>query len=225
VDSPDDGAEVRPWLSRWASVRQGVARHAETLLFREALGRRQRLRVVQLPEGAFPSWVGLELPEAVEPPKGPVSSLVVELPPGAEPTGAEQLSGFVVDEWVDVVPRRIALPNRDDPDQPGEIVAVATTAAAVNAQTSSARPPQAVLLAVTPDGRPWTIEKLLAVVEDTFRLAQERAVTLERVPLAPRILPALYVNDWSLQGEPVLLLDKLWKSVSVHAAIPTFVKG
>ena len=30
--SPDDGADVRPWLSRWASVRQGVARHAETSL-------------------------------------------------------------------------------------------------------------------------------------------------------------------------------------------------
>ena len=81
-----------------------------------------------------------------------------------------------------------------------------------------------MLLAVTPDGQPWTVEKLVAVVEDTFRLAQERAVTLERVPLAPRILPALYVNDWSLQGEPVFDVSAFLDRVDPAAAM-TFVKG
>ena len=104
---------------------------------------------------------------------------------------------------------------------------MATTAAAVNAHAPSARPPQTVLLAITPDGKPWTIDKLVAVVEDTFRLAQERAVTLERVPLAPRIVPALYVNDWSLQGEPepVLFVSRLLENAAVISAIPKFVKG
>jgi hypothetical protein len=224
VASPNDAENVRPWLSRWASVRRATARYAETLLFREALGNRRHLRVAQLPANAFGTWVGLPFPPNARPPSGPVTSLVLELPPGQAPTGHEDLAGFVVDEWVDVVPRRITIPKHDN--VPEKIASVTTTAAAVNAHAPSARPPQAILLAVTPDGQPWTIQKLVDVVEDTFRLAQERAVTLERVPLAPRIVPALYVNDWSLQGdpEPVLFVRKLLGIADLEA-VPKFVKG
>jgi len=63
------------------------------------------------------------------------------------------------------------------------------------------------------------------LVEDTFALAQERAVTLERVPLAPRIVPALYVDDWSLEGEPdpVLFVSRLTDTFHMNAAVPKFV--
>ena len=61
----------------------------------------------------------------------------------------------------------------------------ATTAAAVNAPAPSARPPQAVLIAVTPDGGDWTLDRLRDAVIDTLQLAQERGVTLERVPPRP----------------------------------------
>lgn len=206
-------------------MRRGVSRYAETVLFREALGSRLRMRVAQLSADAVHGWVGLPFDATAKPPRGPVVSVVIEVPEGAAPTGSETLSGFVVEEWVEVVPRRIAVPNRHNPGAADDVVAVATTAAAVNAHAPSARPPQAVLLAVTPDGRPWTITKLCDVVEDTFALAQERAVTLERVPLAPRIVPALYVDDWSLEGEPdpVLFVSRLTDTFHVNAAVPKFV--
>lgn len=224
VAGPTGAGQIRPWLSRWASVRRSVGRHAETLLFREALGARPTLRVAQLGLEPTADWIGLPF-AAAQPPKGPVVSLVIELPQNLMPTGHETLSGFVVDEWVDVVPRRIAVPDRGSPGAPDQVVAVATTAVAVNGPAPSARPPQAVLLAVTPDGLPWTSEKLRDVVRDTFQLAQERAVTLERVPLAPRIVPALYVDDWSLQGEadPVLFVSKMTDTFHVNTAVPKFV--
>jgi hypothetical protein len=200
---------VRQWLSAWGAVRAPVGRYAETTLYRQALGADLRLRVLQLGVDPALPWVGLPFGDA-PPPAGPVLSLVAEVPGPTGPGAADALAGFVVDEWVDVVPSRIA-----------------TTAAAVNAEVPSARPPQVVLLAVTADGAAWTLDKLRDVVDDTVRLAQERAVTLERVPLAPRILPALYVNDWSLQaqGDPVLFVSELRRRLTDRALTPKFVKG
>jgi len=142
-------------------------------------------------------------------PKGPRIGIVAELPGGVAPAPDDVLAGFVVDEWVDLVPSPTAV-----------------TGVALNADAPDARPPQAVLVAVTPDGRPWDLDKLRGVVDDTVRLAQERAVTLERVPLAPRLLPALYVDDWSLQGQPdpVLVMSAVNREYLDIAYAPKFVK-
>ena len=52
-------------------------------------------------------------------------------------------------------------------------------------------------------------------------------MTLERVPLAPRIIPALYVRDWSLQGQatPVMAMAPLANVVFELTHPPKFVKG
>ena len=198
---------VGRWLSGWASVRSGPARFAAARAAREALRGRSRLRVLQLPAVAGETWIGLPLDGTV--PRGPRLGLVAELPGGVLPAADDVLAGFVVDEWVDLVPSPTAV-----------------TGVALNADAPDARPPQAVLVAVTPDGRPWDLDKLRGVVDDTIRLAQERAVTLERVPLAPRLLPALYVDDWSLQGQPDPVL--VMSAVNAHfldpAYAPKFVK-
>jgi hypothetical protein len=104
------------------------------------------------------------------------------------------------------------------------IKTIATTGIAVNANGPDARPPQSVLLAISADGGLWSKDSLLHVVRDTMDLARNRAVTLERVPWAGRILPAIYCRDWSLQGEPVINFNMLAKEYSQSAALK-YVKG
>ena len=78
-----------------------------------------------------------------------------------------------------------------------------TAGVAVHASGPDARAPQALLLAVAPDGEPWTWERLVELVDGALALARARLVTLERAPLGGALLPAALVQDWSLQGEPV----------------------
>jgi hypothetical protein len=161
-------------------------------LFREALGTRCRLSVVQVPVGTPSTWVGRSFGVDETFPDAPVTGMVAENAFGGPLTGSEEVAGFVIDEWVDVVPQ-----------------ASVTSGMAINAAGPAARPPQAILLAVSPDGQPWTRDKLLHLLADTLELARIRAVTLERLPWAGRILPALYFQDWSLQGEPIIFWERV----------------
>jgi hypothetical protein len=206
---PPDARGLRPWLARWAGIRAGTGRYAAMSLYRQALGADPALRLYVVPHAAGEPWVGQPAPAGGTISAAPRLSLIAEVaatPP--EPTAV--VHGFIVDEWADVLPSLRA-----------------TTAAAVNAPAPSARPPQAVLIAVTPDGGDWSLDRLRDVVIDTLQLAQERGVTLERVPLAPRIIPALYVRDWSLQGQatPVMAMAPLANVVSELTHPPKFVKG
>ena len=93
--------------------------------------------------------------------------------------GAARLVGFVVDEWVDVVPvRRATAGVTFDFDEPG------------------ARAPQAVLLAIPPVvGAPWTLDTLAAVLTETADLARIRMAGPDEMPWLGHYLPALYVAD------------------------------
>ena len=204
-----DGLEIRPWLARAAAVRVGAARYAETLLYREALSGRIGLRVAQAPLGAFPKWIGLPFADDFAAPQVPTAALVFESAAAAPLTGGEPLAAFVFEEWTDVVPRRVVVGSPDAPPDRRTVRTIATTGVAVNANGPNARPPQSILLAVSPDGALWSKDSLLHAVLDTLDLAKTRAVTLERVPWAGRILPALYFKDWALQGEPVIDFIKL----------------
>jgi hypothetical protein len=75
---------------------------------------------------------------------------------------------------------------------------------AFNADAPGARAPQALLLAVSPDGERWNVERVLGVLQDTLELARLRLVTLERTNGIARVLPAIYEQSFSLQGEQVL---------------------
>jgi len=115
----------------------------------------------------------------------------------ADPSGA--LAGIVLDEWTEVVPRRLL---RGDPavsDPPAELVDVTTTGNALNANAPGARAPQTILVALSPDGGRWTGERLVHVLDEALALAQMRLVTLDQIPLVSQVLPALYFADWSLQ--------------------------
>ncbi len=200
------GADIRPWLARAGRLRETTSAYGETLLVREALGLRPSLRVVQTPVSAYPSWVGLPFPDAV-PPFVPVASTVAEVL-GGDPAGT--VTGVVVDGWTEVVPKRLrrAVDPAKPDDQP-EIVDVTTTGVALNANAPGARPPQAILLALSADGARWNGDRLVRVIDESLALARMRCVTLDQVPFVGQYLPALYFRDWSLQGEPVLDWSKI----------------
>lgn len=209
LTDPPDARGLRPWLARWAGIRAGVGRYAAMNLYRQALGADPALRLYVVPHAAGEPWVGQPVPAGGTISIAPRLSLIAEVA-ATPPAPTAVVHGFIVDEWTDVLPNPRA-----------------TTAAAVNAPAPNARPPQAVLIAVTPDGGEWSLDRLRDVVVDTLQLAQERGVTLERVPLAPRIIPALYVRDWSLQGQatPVMAMAPLANVISELTHPPKFVKG
>ena len=94
---------------------------------------------------------------------------------------------------------------------------------AVNAAAAAARPPQAILLAISPDSARWTADRLVATLTDTLELAKIRAVTLERTNGIARVLPALYEQSWSLQGEKVIDWSVLGLKPN-FAAVSPYVK-
>ena len=216
-----DGRDVRPWLTRYSRVRPGAQRFAETLLLREALGPRRTLRVAQLSAADFGTWIGLSFPQDAGPPAHPVTGIVVDAPD--LPHAADALSALVIDEWAEVVPHRTEIRDPATGEPTGDTRELHTAGLAVHANRPNARAPQCMLLAVTPDGQPWSPDKVVDVLADTMDMARERAVALEQVPLVGRLLPATYVQDWSLQGEPVLDLHLLLTESAVRAAVLGYV--
>jgi hypothetical protein len=96
---------------------------------------------------------------------------------------------LVIDAWVEVVPS-----------------AAVTTGVAFNCDSPGARPPQAVLLAVPPEGSErWDLETLEQTVLETFDLARLRALdplALAADPLIQRVLPAAYLST-NVAGDTV----------------------
>ncbi len=216
------GAEIRPWLARAGVLRANCAAFGETLLVREAFGRRPLLRTVQSPAGAYRTWVGLPFPDG-KPPMIPMSSMVVEIAGATAgqqaPAFDQAIAGLVIDEWTEVVPRRLERLDPLNPDAPAELVDVTTTGIALNANAPSARPPQAIIIALSADGAAWDNDRLVKILDETMALARMRMITLQQLPYAGRQLPALYFRDWSLQGEPVIDWGKVATQYSAAEAL------
>jgi hypothetical protein len=138
----------------------------------------------------------------------PLASMIVEIAGvvagDPEPVLDQSVAGIVLDEWTETVPRRLERRDPNDPDAAPELVDVTTTGIALNANAPGARPPQAILIALSADGAGWDGERLVRVLDETLALARMRTITLQQLPYAGRQLPALYFRDWSLQGEPVI---------------------
>ena len=207
-------ARVPQWLRDIATVRPAVARYAESLLFADAKGVAPRLTVAQLAAAGTAgtmTWLGLPLPDGAASPDRPVTCLVVEAPAGY--TAATAVAGLVIDEWVEQLPRR----NADG-------TATVTTGLAVNAAMPGTRAPQTVLLAVAPDGNRWTTGAIIDVLTETLDLAKLRSVTLERITLVGRLLPALLEQSWSLQGEPTIDIKLLTSELANPSHMVAYVK-
>ena len=148
-------------------------------------------------------WLAGPLPAEGPWPTTPVAHLVLDAVGLDDPAGP--LSGLVIDAWVEDLPNQPG-PPRDPADvQPNELApGVATTGLAVRADAPSARPPQVILSAISPDGQRWTTDSLHAVITSTLELAKLRLVRLDTMPGDAVALPALYVRSSSLQGEQAL---------------------
>jgi hypothetical protein len=215
-------SRIRRFLRDVASVRAGLGPYVETMLLGDALGGSRRLHIAQLAASGTPGtkkWLALPFDMSEPSPDLPVASVVVDGP--ADLTAADGVAGLLLDEWLEVVPQRI-----ERPDGAGGTVreAVVTAGVAVNTATPGARAPQAVLLAVSPDGAPWSTNALADVLRETLLLAKLRTVTLERALWAGRVLPALYEQSWSLQGEETLDIQLLARSIGRPEAMIPFVK-
>jgi hypothetical protein len=165
------------WLQRAARVRDGAARLDATLMYAESLGgAAMDLKVGQLPfSGSADRWVGLKSPTGGM--LGGRLSIVAHAPVPIDTS--RPLAGLLVDEWVEVVPSSHE-----------------TTGVSFHFDRPNARAPQAILLAVPPDGRStWDVETLEATVCETLELAKLRLVDLSVLGEVGQFLPALYVAD------------------------------
>jgi hypothetical protein len=213
---------IRRFLRDVASVRDAEARYAASLLLGDAMGRPAALSIAQLATPGTSNvggWIAQRLDPAQPTPERPVTSIVLEAPAGYDAT--RPAAALVVDEWTDVVPRRERRRKADDPASVIDQRAIAGLA--VNANGPSARAPQAILLAISPDGARWTTEALVDTLADTLDLAKIRAVTLERTNGVARLLPALYESSWSLQGESAFDITAIVADVA--AVMPYIREG
>lgn len=183
-----DRDAVERWLAQLVPVRPGVWRYdAVRGLSRLTAGHRgERLQLAQLPHADGERWLGLPFDPAAPPDPGHRVSVVAEILPGFDPTAAQ--CGLMLDEWVERVP----LPAQ-------------STGVAFHYDQPSARAPQALLLAVPPEGvASWDDSALTAVLTDTLALARARGVDLESLPALGQLLPALYF-PFNPGGETVSL--------------------
>jgi hypothetical protein len=166
------------WLLRSGRVRESVGQLTLGLVCGHTPDAGPRLQVAQLPPAE--RWVALPL-DAADPPAAATSLVVHSLAP--LDTG-QQVAGVVVDSWVDVIPRR-------------EL----TTGLTFNFDAPGARAPQAILLAVpAAQQEHWSLDGLVAVVQETADLARIRMVGPEETPWFGRLLPALHLAD-NLSGD------------------------
>jgi hypothetical protein len=204
---PPPRSAVSAFVRDHATVRPGVARLAEAQLLGRASGSPIELTVVQLTErdGVQPApgtdrWLAGVLADDTPWPAHSATHVVAELVGAAEDFDGP-FAGIAFDGWTET------LPFQPDPRAVGDGAdltnplrnARATTGLAIHADQASARPPQVVLSAVSPDGNRWTTDSVVQAVLSAIDVAKARLVTLEHVPGDAAILPAIYVASPWLQ--------------------------
>ena len=173
---------VRSYLATAAGARRDLAALDEALGLGAAIDAPEPAILVGQhgTASSTESWVGLA--QAPGQPAGGRTSLVA-LAPAGDPAGATQLTGLLVDEWIEVVPRTTEV-----------------TGLAVQANRPNAEAPHAILLAVPPDpAKAWDLDTLAAVLEETMDRAARRVVDLPALSALGHHLPALYVNSTDIQ--------------------------
>lgn len=153
-DLLDDREDGEIWLRQTSRVRATTQSLREARDLASLLGvAPEPLRVAQLPVNPGERWAALHRPQRGT--GGRVSFLLV-----GDASAGRRFSGLALDSWSERVP---------DSDQ--------ITGVAFHHDSPSARPPQTLLLAVTPEGEKWSLELLCSTLLQTLELAQLRCVS------------------------------------------------
>jgi hypothetical protein len=181
---------VREWLHGAACVRPLVHNFELLRAIAETVSNADlALEPLQLPHRDGDSWLGVQFPPGTDVAHDTIS-LVQHLPDGFD--AAKPQSGLMVDEWVEVVPRREEV-----------------TGVTFNFDAPNSAPPQALLLAISPQHTgSWRFDDLVDIVLDTFRRARLRAVEPDKLgdlPAIGTLLPAV-MAEFST-GQSTISLD------------------
>jgi hypothetical protein len=170
-----DPSRVAKWMQQLSRVRPNLAAWRRVSLLASLLGRPPLpLTIAQLPHAPDARWIGLPFPSEAERPESGRLSLALHRP--VVSAAGDPWVGLLVDEWTDIVPRRVE-----------------DTAVAFHYDDPGAEAAQAVLVAVPPtQAAAWDLASLLDTLNETLDLAKVRAVDGELLPLG-QLLPAIYL--------------------------------
>jgi hypothetical protein len=146
------------WLEAVGRIRPKTAALADVLLRREITepSAETPLLIAQAPWRNGDRWIATAFAAGARRTTAGRMSVLIHAPDGlaaTQPTG-----GLLVDAWTDTIP-----------------AATRDTAMALRFNNASTRPPQAILLAVSPDpSQPWSTSLLLDVLQETIVLARLR---------------------------------------------------
>ncbi|MEO1447946.1 MAG: hypothetical protein AAFV07_00365 [Bacteroidota bacterium] len=175
---------IEEWLQSLAPVRKRIRHFQRVNLLAQSLTGGSQVfdpHIIQLPLAPLDGggnvqarWLGMQLPPDYEIPEENLS-IVIHLPSGYN--SANTQAGLIVDEWIDEIPLRDA-----------------DTGLSVHFDNPNSEPPNACLLAVSPDlNGKWEWDHLMATLDETLDWAKKRAVDpdlLNQTPYA-QILPAI----------------------------------
>ncbi len=203
-----DPLAVATWMTRMSKVRPELDALWHLFVGAEATTggfTATEHTVVQLPVREGARWAALPFKTAAARPSSVAVATVVHTPGRAQLAGS--VAVLVVDSWTEQIP-----------------AAEETAGIALQYDAPSNRAPQVALLAVPPDtadDQPWSVDALLSVIGQSLDMAHARGVTLDELPAAGSVLPALYLPFDVGDDVPSIDLDRL---VALHAAT-TLVMG
>jgi hypothetical protein len=198
-----DPQAVRRWLLQLSHIRPGVQRLDLAIATTRLLGAgRPAVEIAQLPQTVGDRWLGLPFEPGARPAGGRVA---IEAVTTGDPVTTSTYAGLLIDEWLERIP------------------ADATTAGvAFHFNEPNARAPQAMLLALCPDGRgTWDRALVAAILDETFSLAKIRGVDLASIQDVGQILPALYFPFNLQAATPATTFGKEFVTDATIAARPS----
>ena len=175
------------WITQLTHIKPGISRLDAAYSLAQLLGAGNAdpgaLLLGQLPATAGDTWLGLGIDPAHPPAKGRVAFACLT---AGNPQTQNSYAGLLIEEW----PERIPSVQEN-------------ASVAFHYEEPKARAPQALLLAVCPDSRPfWDDDLITGILEETLELAKIRSVDLDSIAEVGQILPALYFA-LNLQGATI----------------------
>ncbi len=196
----NDDTAIAGWLPKLACVREAAALLSDALVAAQALAsdsghleEPQDFKLMQFPRNADAHWGALPL-AASQDLRG-VVAVAAHAPAALQSVQAGTLmAGLFVDEWTESIP--------SDEE---------TTGLGFHFDAPGARPPQSILLAVPADTTVpnWTLDSLLATVNEAMALARLRAVRPQDLQGLGLLLPGIFLSNNFKQDVPSVDFSKM----------------